>query len=138
MNVTEPLVLSDNATHTNETDSPAVDTLPPTVHGTIITDVENPDQILKPIEENDLPRQVHVHDPRAVFDQLQEEVDRNEQLSLEQEVENSTDASAFLNNDHSTHLPRILESEEMTSTVAPIIETSTIPTAHVNSNVNRA
>ena len=94
------------------------------------TEIENPDQNLKPIDDIDLPRQVHVHDPKTVLNELKEELTKNENQALEEEIENNATVDSFLVNDHSPHLPRILENEEITSTT----ETMTNPPQIIESN----
>jgi hypothetical protein len=85
------------------------------------TETQINDQIIEPIDVTDLPRQVHVHDPQAILDELNEQT--NENLLLDEQIENSTTVDSFLVNDHSPHLPRILENEEILSTID-----STVPT----------
>jgi hypothetical protein len=103
------------------------------------TEIENPDQSLKPIDDIDLPRQVHVHDPKTVLNELKEELTKNENQALEEEIANNATVDSFLVNDHSPHLPRILENEEIISTT----ETMTNPpqiienTDEINQNLTQ-
>ena len=92
------------------------------------------EQSIEPSVTTDLPRQVHVHDPKIVENELKEEIHRNENEnpSLDQQIENTVPVDSFLTNDYSPHLPRILENEQLPSSIdstvtstPPTIETST-------------
>ncbi len=56
---------------------------------------------------------------------MKEEINKNENEnpSLDEQIENTATPASFLVNDHSPHLPRILENEESESTLD-----STVPT----------
>ncbi len=99
------------------------ETLPLDLYIDSETETQINNQIIEPIDVTDLPRQVHVHDPQAILDELNEQTNENENLLLDEQIENSTTVDSFLVNDHSPHLPRILENEEILSTID-----STVPT----------
>jgi hypothetical protein len=82
----------------------------------------NNDQNIQSIDTTDLPRQVHVHDPNIIVNELKDELNKNENPSLDQEIENNATVASFLINDHSPHLPRILENQETTSTIDSTLE----------------
>ncbi|CAF4484310.1 unnamed protein product [Rotaria sp. Silwood1] len=77
------------------------------------------------IDITDLPRQVHVHDPKAILNNLEEETNKNEKQHIDKEIDSHTTIASFLSNDHSPHLPRVLENKETASTIESTIETMT-------------
>jgi hypothetical protein len=91
------------------------------------TETELNHQHITPVDTIDLPRQVHVHDPAAILSELKDELNKNENLILDEEIENNTTVASFLVNDHSPHLPRILENDEQPSNIDSVI-TSTVQT----------
>src|SRR5258708_6438092 len=65
------------------------------------TQTEIHDHTIKPIDTTDLPRQVHVHDPNAIHNELEEEEEDsnpNENLPLDKEIENTATVASFLIN----------------------------------------
>lgn len=91
------------------------------------TDTNNIDeQPIEPLTTIDLPRQVHVHDPTIVENELKEEIHRNENgnPSQDQQIENNVSPDSFLANEHSPHLPRILENEQTISSIDSTVTTT--------------
>ncbi|CAF0751568.1 unnamed protein product [Rotaria sordida] len=103
------------------------------VNNEVPTDIN--EQNKKFNDVTDLPRQVHVHDPQAILDELEEESNKNEKQNIDKQIESHTTVASFLANDHSPHLPRILENEQTTPTIDSTIETMT-NTIQTNSNRN--
>ncbi|UJR26027.1 hypothetical protein I4U23_007373 [Adineta vaga] len=139
-NISETQIINDTDTQAKHiTESPINNVVETQLNNEIqidnITDIQDHDQSLEPLDMTDLPRQVHVHDPNAIFNELKEESHKNDHLSQDQEMENNSTASSFLTNDHSPHLPRILENEEISTTIAPTIEATTSIHTHSNSNI---
>jgi hypothetical protein len=99
-----------------------------------ITEVEIDDQNLEPLDTIDLPRQVHVHDSNTILNELKDESTKNENQLLDEEIENNATVASFLVNDHSPHLPRILENEETAPTLDSTIETMINPSPIIDNN----
>ncbi|CAF4131953.1 unnamed protein product, partial [Rotaria sp. Silwood2] len=92
------------------------------------------------IDITDLPRQVHVHDPKAILNELEEESNKNEKQNIDKEIESHTTVASFLSNDHSPHLPRVLENKETISTIDSTIETmiNTVQTIDNKNEINQS
>ncbi|CAF4097930.1 unnamed protein product, partial [Adineta steineri] len=120
-NKAETQRINEIETQTNDENVTDIDNIPE-------THIDN--QNSKPFDTTDLPRQVHVHDPTVVLNELKQELNQNEDLSLDQEVENSTTVDSFLVNDHSPHLPRIHETEETITHLTPTIEETNEKNSH--------
>ncbi len=97
-------------------------------------ETEIDDQNIKPIDTTDLPRRVHVHDSNTILNELKEDTDNNENPSLDEQIENNATVDSFLANDHSPHLPRILENEETVSTIDSTIQTITTTPQTIENN----
>ena len=81
-----------------------------------------------------------MHDPSIIENQLKEEIHRNEEnnLSLDQQTENNLPTDASLVQEHSPHLPRILDNEEPISSIDSTVTTTPLTietTTETNNNV---
>ncbi len=125
-----PSTLQPEEPHVETSQTPTIDL---DITNEIETQTQTNEQIIKPIDVTDLPRQVHVHDPQAILNELKEETTENDNdnPSLDEQITNTATVDSFLVNDHSPHLPRILENEEPVSTLDSTIPTitNTIETA---------
>ena len=84
------------------------------------------------IDTSDLPRQVHVHRHPSSLHELDATANKLEPLPVE--IENSTVSNDFLSQDHSPHLPRILENEEKTPDAVTLLTTLATIATHVHSD----
>ncbi|CAF1208086.1 unnamed protein product [Adineta ricciae] len=139
----EQLKEASEAQTTNDTDTQTNDTvdIQPNDESQVdnVTDIQDHDQVLESLNVDDLPRQVHVHDSKIIYKELKEELLKTDQLSHDQELESNNTASSFLANEHSPHLPRTLDNEELSTTTAKTIEATTERTpihTHIDSNVD--
>ncbi|CAF3283960.1 unnamed protein product [Rotaria socialis] len=100
--------------------------------------VESDKEIEEVNDMDDLPRQVHVHDPQEILNKLSKESHENEKLSVDHGKDSQTTVTSVFASDHSPHLPRIIKDEEKESTTESNMETlrSTIETINNENEQN--
>lgn len=97
----------------------------PAANVIINNELDTNKQTKKTLEMLDLPRQVHVHDPDVIREQLMQESNEDEYLSKDQNKEDDTTVTPAVPIDHTLHLPRIIDDEEKTLSHDQNIETLT-------------